>query len=375
MGRQSARLWHEGKDHKDFWKLIEEENFQGLAWRMHWQIYKGDNLLWEKLPPNFLLFSERRKDSSGIFAYESVTGKIFTYLGFLKSYTGVSYRSIKKVCKVGKYVFADCFDKILYTENCYAWKELNIKSLGLSTKNFLVTIENYNGKLLIYSYFKISVYDCEKEEVIEMYESSGSEGMNLNGFAQYDGKVSCIKDTAIVIARLDSNDNITNKGLLVFKEDKLVKTFPDESRARCVAKNERGFYLIANSKFVGQYGGDNLFFSTDGMSWDAITEDDYGFEYVFTNKEEVFLTIKEGIFKYLNGETIEIENNVGADLEELTMNGGFFLLSDNDYIYANDFNGNLIRFKDFTDDSSEILIEGYPGEEIISGIYVENWEG
>ena len=58
MGRQSARLWHDGKDHKDFWKLIDdEEGYLGKSWRMHWQIYKGNKLLWEKLPPNFFLLA------------------------------------------------------------------------------------------------------------------------------------------------------------------------------------------------------------------------------------------------------------------------------------------------------------------------------
>lgn len=364
-------MWHDGKEHKDFWKLIDDEDSMSMkAWRMHWKIYKGNKLLWKKLPPDFILFGKIPYGTRQR-VYESVTGKKFTYLGFLKYYTSIQYEDITKLCKVRKHLFARTYNEILYTDNCFSWKKLNTDSLNLSNDNYLVTIENYNERLLIYSAYKIAIYDCDTDETKDIYTSNNK--MYVGSAIQYDSKVACIGDTAIVMARTDSNLR-RNTGLLVFKNDKLVKSFKDEMLVYSVAKNKDRFWMVAQSHISGIiYSDFTLFFSKNGLSWDKVAESDFDLVYVFIHQDEIFLIDDYGnIYKYSNGDIIRVENNVRANLEEIGTGRGFFIISAKDYIYANDFNRNLIRFRNFDDDTHEILIEDYNA---VAGIYAENWEG
>lgn len=369
MGRQNARLWHDGKDHKDFWKLIDDEDTpSGKSWRMHWKIYKGNKLLWKKLPPDFLLLGAGLYETTKR-AYESVTGKNFTNLGFLKNYSSIKYQDITKLCKIGKYLFARTYDAILYTDNYYSWKKLNTESLNISDKNWIVTIENYNEKLLIYSAYNISTYDCKTGQINIIYESSSK--MLLYTFAQSDGVVACIGDTAIVKTSIDGD--YRRPGLFIFKSEKLVKTFGKESRIDSVAKNRNGFWVLGSSQMIGLYGGYTLLHSEDGNAWSVAADCNYNFKNVFTHNDKVFLSDREGkvIGRYSNGEIVRMENNVGANLEVHITSSGLFVMSAKDYIYANSLDGNLIRFKNFDDDTYEVLIEDYGA---IAGIYTENWE-
>lgn len=368
MGRQNARLWHDGKDHKDLWKLIDDEDTpSGKYWRMHWKIYKGNKLLWKKLPPDFLLLGAGLYETTQR-VYESVTGKNFTNLGFLKSYTSIKYLNILKLCKAGKYLFAKTYDAILYTDNYYSWKKLNTESLDLSDNNWVVTIENYNERLLIYSAYKIAIYDCETGRINIIYESANR--MLPTTLYQLDSVVACVGDTAIAATSIDGVYN--RRGLLIFKSDKIVKTFEKETRINSVAKNGNGFWVIGKWPMTGMGGKITLLHSEDGMIWNNAADYNYAYENVFTLNDEIFLADDDGgIGRYSNGEIVRIENNVGANLKPNIGRYGFFMISAKNYIYANSLDGNLIRFKNFDDDTYEVLIEDYGA---IAGIYAENWE-
>lgn len=372
MGRQSARLWHDGKDYKDFWKLIEdEEDYLNMSWRMHWQIYKGNKLLWEKLPPNFLLFGSR-KNKNGIFAYESVTGKKFTCLGFLKSYTEFNPGNIMRVCKVGKYVFAALYNKIIYTENCYSWKELNIDSLNLSNNNYMVGIENYNGRLLIYSQYKLTIYDCENKTFKDIYTSTKSLELRST-YNQFDNKIACIGDIAVV--RAESEQSETRQyGFLVFKDDELVKKFFGEHGVRSfVAKGNNDTFVAYATREVFSYTDGlrpSIFTSKDGMIWNVLVDDpEYLVDLIFSYHDELYFGARDNIGKIKNGNMYEIENAVGADLYHSSIAEGTFLIITDDYIYCNNSNGIFIRFQDFEIEDYEILDEDTKA----AGTYM-NWE-
>ena len=66
MGKQSARLYYQGKDHKDI-------HFKG---RLHDKMYVGSNLVWEKLYPDSYFIDTRtsaQEQPSGLYKYKYIT--------------------------------------------------------------------------------------------------------------------------------------------------------------------------------------------------------------------------------------------------------------------------------------------------------------
>lgn len=360
MGRQSARLWHDGKDHKDFWKLIEaEESFLNKAWRMHWRIQKNGEVLWEKLPPDFLISGRENRWS---YLFESVTGKTFTNLGYLKSYIN-STVEFGKFCKVKKRIFSIGSEYILYSDNCYTWKLLNVGDILTENREYIVTIENYDNNLLICTDRKVITYDYVTNVFDVIYNKSG---MHIQaGSGQFDGVAACIGDTACV--RAYDKDK---KRLLVFKNKVLSKEI-EVSRIYWIEKSTDAFFLSAsiNSNVHG------LLKSRDGVIWDAVSDNmphyilhHNGITYGLDRDTDSILRVRK-----LNGNNYTyVENNVKACI--FSSFGGFIVTA-KEYIYMIDKDYNVIRFKNFDDDSVEILIDKkYSIGQGTYGIYMGNLE-
>lgn len=376
MGRQSARLWHDGKDHKDLWKLIDDnENYSGKSWRMHWQIYKGNKLLWEKLPQNYLVAC--RGNSYLVYNFfESVCGEKFTDCGFLKNYTN-SPTFTNDICFVGKYMFAHDASHILCTNNFYSWKKLAIEFNLINNEKILYTT-SYNEKLLIITDHKIITYNIAKNEINYIYD-----GRNKNGDF-YFKNVGCEHvyssgDTLIIGCREYSSSigGSTTRHLLIIKRDVLVKTFSDTSgwSYMSVSGNQDTVYTY---RYYAENRRINLVLSKDGLVWERLGIK--GLDYLFCVKNALYSFIRHGswytdIYKFENDSWNPIKNKVNVT----TFKGGKRLLAfeSKDYMYGNavvEVDGTskvcFIRFKDFESEEYEILIEG----EVVEGIYIEKWE-
>lgn len=80
MGKQSARLYYQGKDHKD---IFYRGNF-------HNKMYKGSQLLWEKLYPDAYFLGTIRKSDRGFYQYKTI---ILSKDGVEESVQGITYMS------------------------------------------------------------------------------------------------------------------------------------------------------------------------------------------------------------------------------------------------------------------------------------------
>ncbi len=389
MGRQSARLWHDGKDHKDFWKLIDdEEGYLGKSWRMHWQIYKGNKLLWEKLPPNFLLSTGRYYNLSGRF-YDSVKGEKFTDNGFLKSYIDES-KALYNFCKVGKHLFASYGAEVYCTENCYSWKE--VKTVSSHTGDTVTYLGNYNERLLIITNNALFVYDIRTDYIKELDMPNFSYISEHIGDKSYESKF-CVMNETLIVATGEKNPYgmRDSEGLLVFKNDELVRHFYSfvtapgfgkghNSWVDCVASDGKVAYLSGVVNLFGiETNLEEGYKSSDGITWEKFASPLTGPLFFLNgnlyNTSTILTTQSPIIYKYFDGEFLRIENNVNAYFEFV---GGDAMqkntFSAKGYIYGNikDDDGNICfaRFKDYDSGESEIVLN----HGITNGIYIESWE-
>ena len=383
MGKQSARLWHDGKDHKDFWKLIDDESQLGKAWRMHWQIYKGNKLLWEKLPPNFLLSTGVYYTPSGHF-YDSVKGEKFTDNGFLKSYVD-NCKTLYNFCKVGKYLFASYGVKIYFTENCYSWKEVKVVSSHID--DTVMYLGNYNERLLIIAEKALLVYDIRTDYIKELEIPNSSYIRTGTSNKYYESNFCVMNDTLIVVTVEENPYGMQDAGgLLVFKDDKLVRHFYSFVTAPGSGNGFNSYvdYVTSDGKVAYLSGAANLFGSvtglaegyksSDGITWEKFASPLYG-PLFFLNGNLYKTDTSYSIYKYLHGEFRRIENNVNAYFglvgNDAIQKGAF---SAKGYIYGNikDDDGNIYfaRFKDYDSVEFEIVLN----HGITSGIYIERWE-
>lgn len=382
MGRQSARLWHNGEDHKDFWKLIDDEDtFLKKSWRMHWQIYKGNKLIWSKLPPNFLTVELVSSSEIKPHIYESVYGKKFTDIGFLKSYVG-NHRGVYVLCKVGKYL-CSLSSTIIYTDNCYSWKELKIDLGNFYGNEKIISIKNYNDRLLIYTNHRIAVYDIETSETKIIYQRK----YDLISYAE--NQVYVQKDTLMVIVSAgdQSINPYANNDLLIFKNDELVKEIlqystpvqPDGSFTygtyfKQIVGDGKTAYFKGTAKIIANTGREEIFFSMDGITWEILPQTfKYLTDELFSVNGELYSTVSSDtdfVLKYRNGDFERIENNVNAAIDK----SYFIVFGAKGYIYCNcideDGNYRFTRFKDFDSNEYEIINEN----PMSHGIYIENWE-
>ncbi len=405
MGRQSARLWHDGKDHKDIWKLIvDEENASNNAWRMHWQIYKGNRLLWEKLPPNFMAVCRKSHNDTDYY-YGSDDGKRFTNYGFCIDYcndaTGIRLRDF---CKVGKYIFSIGYAAgICYTTNFYLWKTLDVKFDFFKGED-ITHIENYNERLLIMTRYKILTYDIRNNEIkyIPINYHNGIDQFDFAGAETYAfGNtllVKCRKTVKITdVFGIPSSRKIEQ--LLVFKDDVLVKTFSEKLDeygntqapffgAKSLTGDGNTAYMIGSEGLFTGYGNRNgILSSKDGLTWKSEENNYVAYEAISCTKKGLYAFYPDYgiereyvIYKLENGSLKKIENRVNARAVKYDRAGINKLLAfeAEGYMYANaivlvDGEEKLcfVRFKNFESEECEILSE----MAFFEGIYVENWEG
>lgn len=386
MGRQSARLWHNGKDHKDLWKLIDyENNFRGKTWRMHWRIYKGNKLLWEKLPPKFFAWCKTSGTVGDFRYYGSDFGKIFTNYGFCIDCRSNTQAIMQKFCKVGEYAFSISNLEVLYTTNFYSWKALKTIS-NYSASERILHIGNYNDRLYVITENKIILYDIKNEKI---------QYLSNNQYSFLNSEVYAFGNALLVICSKIVNAYHSDQYLLVFKNDALAKTFSDVSGeyylwAKSLTGNGKTAYLIGNNFAFQGYGNRiSILSSNDGLTWvDEFTNPPYySLDHLFYANGNLYNYVANAsgqkinyLYKLENNALINVENKVKAGTLLVPQSGISYVgtkekvlaFEANGYMYANAFvtEGEeekycFVRFKDFESEECEVLSE----QAILDGIY------
>lgn len=382
MGRQSARLLYQGKDHKNIYFQAENESsLSGKALRMHFQMYKGSELVWGKKPPNFLLFG---RNEDGLFhIYESIKGAKFDDLGNTKSYTQNTNYFYTNICKIKNRLFA-LGDAIAYTDNWFSWKELDS---NIYNGEAIINIANHNEKLLIYTTKNLFLYDIDLNEKTVVYSFEYECDLSPLTNVTYCSSKDNTTVVAYKYAASSENNYVGGKKIITIHDSNVEKVIDSTDTSKFViTSNDNYFLFITGAYFLNPYiDGDDydvykyVYSSKDGITWSR--KDKNGYLTSYFNNIPLFF---KGKFYYIDNSEepiILVSNEDGSDLEkidykiDLTSYGGFltrnFCIAVEDYIYylKMDKSNNqyyLIRFKDFYSDDYETVIEN---SRIYTGIY------
>lgn len=358
MGRQNARLWHDGKDHKDFFKqpVIGE-------WHMHWKIYKGSNLIWEKLPPNILLRAYKEEGTSTrTRIYESVTGKKLSYLGDFRHTGGYFIRLVKGFCKVGKRVYSLSLDsgaggltnrRIVYTENGYAWKRLELKNFS---HKYAVEINNFNNKLLICTESEVGTYDYETDEFDIIYKTEKLETIEDDYYDSATNITACTNDTIVI----GTVHHTFGNRLLTIKNGGLVHA-ENEGQYR----RHRDIKVYKDTFFCATER--DTLISKDGVEWTKDPQGTYRFE---VHNDKLYYVYFSQFFYYIGYYDSGIFINTSQQFY------GSIFLSDGNYVYLLNSDSYLVRTKDPVVQSqyNTDIVCNDSGLDWRVGIYIENWE-
>lgn len=179
MGKQSSRIYFQGKDHKDIY-------FKG---QYHTFMYKGKQLMWEKIFDNCYIFILSKHlivvypkiKECRVFNIPVSTKYTGTYLFSKNNEQYVIYEALAKAYRP---YFSDVFDnkKISYFGN--------IESSPIGIENNFFVVKTENEKTII-NIININNNEIIENTIAEFYSSSDNKfGFLLNtvGFSKYNNK-------------------------------------------------------------------------------------------------------------------------------------------------------------------------------------------
>ena len=210
MGRQSARLYYKGKDHKDIY-------FQG---KYHIKMYKGNKLLWEKLYPDKCLLT---MGAYGIHIYD-IEYKFFDFMPIYNSRSSINFLACVGDSLVVNIYNSDFGFKIVYSADAESFKETDIEAINPNTAAITIASRSCTDDSCGFDIpaddnrFTIVSYANEKLTYSKVSPYSNSE--SISSFVPGKGKYIAVmgyyrrlSNYMPLIYQVDNNGNIVDRVL------------------------------------------------------------------------------------------------------------------------------------------------------------------